>query len=246
MNLKKLKRFTAIALVTTLSFTSVVKYNGFKNPVKAMAAETQGPLETIWTTLNGVDGSVSFDETNALSLVGTGEAAKFGKGGGIDGILTEYVPVKGDVEVVAKMDLTGLTVKQNGFAGIIARASADGEGSNKTQSVSIYADMVNGDGNQIRYGRNIYNAETGNTDTGASQINSNVQVGTADYAWLKLIIKQNGDGTSTMSYYVSADPEFSDNKFKSETKAIVPTMVGFYATDGVNVKFSDISIKSHL
>lgn len=245
MNLKKLKRFTAIALVTTLSFTSVVKYNGFKNPVKAMAAEAQNPLETIWTTLNGVEGSVSFDETNALSLVGTGEAAKFGKGGGIDGILTEYVPVKGDVEVVAKMDLTGLTVKQNGFAGIIARASADGEGTNKTQSVSIYADMVNGDGNQIRYGRNIYNAETGNTDTGASQINSNVQVGTSDYAWLKLLIKQNGDGTSTMTYYVSADPEFSDNKFKSETKAIVPTMVGFYATDGVNVKFSDISIKTN-
>ena len=244
MNLKHLKRFTAMAMIATLAATSIPRIAAPVKPVNAMELEEENPLTSIWNTINNGDSGIAgFDDSNALVLGGSGSKDIFGKGGGVDGILTSYVPVKGEVTVVAKMDMSYLTAKQGAYAGIVARAAADGDGENKTQSVALYADMVNGDGNQIRYGRNLYNPDTGSTDNGASQVNSAVQVGTSTAAWLKMIIKPNGDGTSTVTSYVSADPEFSDNVKKSETRGIVASVVGFFATDGAEVIFSDISIK---
>ncbi len=230
----------ATVVATTAMIASMVPVSAFTSalaPVQYVMAEEQNQetskpkvRETIWNSVeigeHETKGACVYGDNGTVKITGAG--TKFDKDNGVDNLYYNYCEAKGDITFTAKMKVTK-SAEKGSQAGILIRNAADDA---ESQSEALYADV---DKNQFRYGRH------GNGKNGASGLG---KLKSDDEVYLKLELKYlDAEGKTQVTYYVASNADFTDAAVKSEKlSGIDAKTVGFFATDGTEAEFSDISI----
>ncbi len=177
---------------------------------------------TIWNNVeigeHAGTGSTKYS-ADGKSITITGAGTKFDKDSGKDDYFYSFAEVKGDTTVIAK--ITPDAGNTSGFLGIIARNDTESE----SMAAGVYYDYSK---SQIRYGRH----------GGAAAAVSSV----SDPVYVKIEFSKGAQYTT-----VASDKDFTNILFARNGMGVTglePKTVGFFATAGTSVTFSDISIIS--